>query len=284
VATHGQPADRRLDRFQRKEPALIKAFVATLRHERDHGAGPSQAVRTALDQHRSMPARELCRAITELYGEISPAEWAQIFKEGPYNVINAASHIHKVFPDLPLAELSALLTAVGYEPTEVEQSLKSLFPRQVAWIGPAGVPAMPFDDTQIALSLGLRLSQIRIHHGNIIDAVQCFYGQDYVALPHHGGGGGGTDIILEPGDSIRRISGFYGWWFAGCYILQLTIETRAGRIYGPLGDMAFSSQQQPFELTAGDGQTVVALFGSVAYGNNGQSLFLGSLGMAATAG
>jgi hypothetical protein len=264
---------------------MNEAFIATLRRERDHGAGPCHAARVALSEHRTIPASDLRKAVAELYAEVSPEQWAQIFKDGNYSALDAATQLLKVFPTMQRAEMAGVLAEVGYAQADIDQALAALYPSPLVLIGPAGQPAMPFDDSEAALALSRPLSRLRVDHGNIIDAVQCFYGQDYVALPHHGGGGGGgTDIILEPGDSIRRISGFYGWWFAGCYILQLTIETRAGRIYGPLGDMAFSSQQQPFELTADAGQTVVALFGSVAYGNNGQSLFLGSLGMAATAG
>lgn len=187
-----------------------------------------------------------------------------------------------VFPALTEAETRGALSTVGYAATDIDSALAQLFPveHNVRKVGPAGVQATTFDDTSAAQSLQQPLTVIHVQHGNIVDGIQAFYGSARTALPHHGGNGGtATEIVLDPGDGVTQISGFYGGWFGGNYILQLTIHTKQGKTYGPFGDMQYATTRTPFSLAANANEQTIAFFGSVAYGNNGQSQFLGSLGM-----
>ena len=146
-------------------------------------------------------------------------------------------------------------------------------------VPPVGGGGAAFDDTAAAAALGQPLSRIRVRCGNIVDAVQAFYGPDAIALPSHGGGGGGpNDVVLDPGDAVIGVTGFWGSWFGGVYILQIILTTRAGRSYGPFGSAEFADSGTVFCFQAAEGESLLAFTGTVGMGNNGQSQFLGSLG------
>jgi hypothetical protein len=148
-------------------------------------------------------------------------------------------------------------------------------------VPPVGGGGAPFDDTAAAVALGQPLSRIRVRSGNIVDAVQAFYGSAASAFPSHGGtGGGATDVVLDPGDAVTGVSGYWGSWFGGVYVLQLTLATRAGRSYGPFGDRAYAGPGTAFSFQAAPGESLLAFAGAVGMGNNGQSQYLGSLGVA----
>lgn len=188
----------------------------------------------------------------------------------------------KVFPMITAAETRSALSAGGYTVTDIDNAITQLFPpvAQIRRIGPAGVQVTTFDDTSAAQSLQQPLTSIHIQHGNIVDGIQAFYGNTPTSLPYHGGiGGATTKIVLDQGDRVTQISGFYGDWYGSSYILQLTFHTKQGKTYGPFGDMLYATTRTPFSLVANANEQAIAFFGAVSAGNNGQSQFLGSLGV-----
>src|SRR5579864_3400764 len=99
-----------------------------------------------------------------------------------------------------------------------------------------------FDDTSVAQSTHLFVSAFLVRAGDIVDGIQALYGEKVIPLtPPHGN----IDVYqakieLEPGDRWSEISGFYGEWFGGNYVLQLTFCTRQGKVYGPFGSMNYA--------------------------------------------
>jgi hypothetical protein len=149
-------------------------------------------------------------------------------------------------------------------------------------LGPVGTTQIvTFDDTPQAIALGQPLTGITIDYGNIVDSIQAIYGSG-PPMPVYGKGGGAIDqIIFDPGDKLVEVSGYYGLWFGGQYILQLTLRTQKGRVYGPYGNMAYAITKTPFKLVAtGTNAHIFAFFGSLAWGDNGKQLFVGTLGVA----
>lgn len=138
-----------------------------------------------------------------------------------------------------------------------------------------------FNDTQFAQSTNLSISAFLVRAGDIVDGIQALYGEQYVPLaPSHGNiDDYNTNITLEPGDRWSKISGFYGDWFQGIYVLQLTFHTHQGRVYGPFGSMNYAQNIQPFSLVIQPDESIVALSGVVSFGDNGRNRHLGALGL-----
>lgn len=88
---------------------------------------------------------------------------------------------------------------------------------------------------------------------------------------------GGLPLCLT-NDPIVAVSGYTGYWFGGSYVLQITIRTKSN-VFGPYGDMAYAQSSTPFSFQVEANEQIVGFFGSATYGNNGQSVFLGSLGV-----
>lgn len=193
-----------------------------------------------------------------------------------------------VFPQITLDQTRTALQTAGYTATDIDSATAQLFPplHQYRRLGPAGImQGNAFDDTDAAKNLGQPITKVIVGHGNIIDTIAAFYGSQQTPLPAHGGGGGAaTSVILDVGDVLTGISGFYGSWFGGNYILQLTLHTRNGKVFGPYGDMNFASGPIPFNLSANANEQVIAFFGSIAFGDNGRAQFLGSIGMTVQTG
>ncbi len=129
-----------------------------------------------------------------------------------------------------------------------------------------------FDDTQIVGAAGNPLiSQLVVRSGEVLDSVQAtntgsFAGCDnpllYV-LPQHGGNGGQPSTVdIAAGDAVAEISGYTGIWFGWSCVLQLTVTTRNGQVFGPFGTMSNASSQTPFSYTAPQGQSIVAFAGT----------------------
>lgn len=233
-------------------------------------------------------ATQLAEAIKLARPQVTASDLAQaLHSSGVYPNLTAYQmglvlKAPKVFPAITEAETRSALSTVGYAAADIDGAIAQLFPvvHSIRKIGPAGVQAVAFDDTSAAQGLQQSLTVIRVQSGDIVDGIQACYGSARTSLPHHGGSGGTvTEIVLDQGDGIAQISGFYGGWFGGNYILQLTIQTKKGKTYGPFGTMAFETTRTPFSLVVNANEQVIAFFGSVAPGNNGQSQFLGSLGM-----
>jgi hypothetical protein len=103
-----------------------------------------------------------------------------------------------------------------------------------------------------------------IRAGEVLDAVQATNGD--FAMPQHGGGGGqAASIAIAAGDAIESVSGYTGIWYGWNCVLQLTITTRNGQVFGPYGSMNGSTSSTPFSFTAPTGQSIVAFSGSIVY-------------------
>lgn len=126
--------------------------------------------------------------------------------------------------------------------------------------GPAGTD---FDDTSIVQAAGSPpITAMTIRAGDVIDAIQVTNGD--FAMPQHGGGGGqAANIDIAPGDAIASISGYAGIWYGWNCVLQLTITTRNGQVFGPYGSMNGATSSTPFSFTAPAGQSILALSGSI---------------------
>lgn len=134
-----------------------------------------------------------------------------------------------------------------------------------------GLPGPSFDDTPIIGAAGNPLiSQLGIRSGEVLDAIQVTnagtYDQIPVAyeLPQHGGNSGSPSTVGIPaGDAVAQVSGYTGVWFGWNCVLQITITTRNGKIFGPFGTMSNASSKTPFNFTAPQGQSIVAFSGSI---------------------
>lgn len=138
-----------------------------------------------------------------------------------------------------------------------------------------------FNDLPLVQNSNLSISTFLVRAGNIVDGIQALYGEQAITLapPHGNLKEGSIRITLEPGDRWSKISGFYGDWFAGLYVVQLTFHTREGRTYGPFGDMGYATNIQPFSLVIQPDESIIALSGVVSFGDNGRNRHLGALGL-----
>jgi hypothetical protein len=189
-----------------------------------------------------------------------------------------------VFPALGALEMRVALGGAGFAPADVDGTISEIF--LLCRIGPAGwVQPGPkggaFDDTDAALGLGLPPSKIQIRHSDFINTIQVFYGGESHPLPRHGddihpGPFAVTDITLDPGDAVVRLSGYADLLPDGYYILQLMIQTRNGRTYGPFGR---EQARTPFALELKPNESLIALFGSVRWSRRYQASCLSAIGM-----
>jgi hypothetical protein len=166
-------------------------------------------------------------------------------------------------------DFTTALVAAGYPQESVQQTVAGLFPqptyRQAGPL-PANNRGMPFDDTADAQKLNQPITAVNIRSGEIIDAVQALYGAAKTALPQHGGQGGGvSSIVFDPGETLIRVSGFYGSWYGAIYILQVTLATQT-KSYGPYGSMGGSSNPIPFSFDPQPGEQISAFSGSIVSG------------------
>jgi hypothetical protein len=148
--------------------------------------------------------------------------------------------------------------------------------------GPAGpADGYPFDDSEQALALGRPITRMIVRAGEIVDAIQTFIAD--TELPQHGGDGGGPHPIdLEPGDVLTEISGYTGTWHERSYVVQITLQTRDGRTYGPFGEMTGVADPAPFHFAADPGQHIAAFHGATIPGQQSDgtmSSFVTSIGV-----
>jgi hypothetical protein len=69
-------------------------------------------------------------------------------------------------------------------------------------------------------------------------------------------------MTIPTGDSIAEVSGYTGIWFGWECVLQITLTTRNGTIFGPFGTMNNASSKIPFSYKAPQGQSIVAFSGA----------------------
>lgn len=126
-----------------------------------------------------------------------------------------------------------------------------------------------FDDAPIAGAAGWPLiSSVAVRSGEVLDSIQVTNtggpDQSSYQMPQHGGTGGDAGTVtIAQGDGIAGISGYVGSWFGWDCVLQLTITTKMGQVFGPFGTMANASSSTPFSYTAPADQTIIAFEGTV---------------------
>ncbi|MGK3997197.1 jacalin-like lectin [Sorangium sp. So ce1024] len=145
-------------------------------------------------------------------------------------------------------------------------------PKLVSKLGPAGgATTSTFDDWPAAQHLG-SITSVSVWHGEVVDALQAGYNGR--TLPRHGGGGGGLSVAsFTPADPLVEVSGSYGSYYGATQILQITLKSRSGKVYGPYGSGSGTS----FSFSAGKNQ-IGAFFGG-DYRHSDGSDFLSSLGV-----
>jgi hypothetical protein len=134
-----------------------------------------------------------------------------------------------------------------------------------------GIPGTTFDDTPIIGAAGNpTISQMVVRSGEVLDAIQAtnsgtFSGDpvSYILMQHGGNGGNASAVAIPSGDSISEVSGYSGIWYGWQCVLQITIKTFGGKVFGPYGTMTSASSKTPFTFTAPSGQSIVAFSGSI---------------------
>ena len=134
-----------------------------------------------------------------------------------------------------------------------------------------GIPGTSFDDTPIIGAAGNPfISQMVVRSGEVLDAIQATnsgtFESDpvqYILLQHGGNGGTASNVSIPSGDLITEITGYLGIWFGWNCVLQITIKTAGGKVFGPFGTMTNASSKTPFTYTAPQGQSIVAFSGSI---------------------
>jgi hypothetical protein len=134
-----------------------------------------------------------------------------------------------------------------------------------------------FDDVPIIGAAGNPLvSRIIVRSGNVLDSLQVTSSgifqpnpQQQVPvhyeLPQHGGNGGNpANVPISSGDKLVAISGYTGIWYGRNCVLQITLTTAQGKIFGPYGTMAGAQTKTPFNYTAPSGQSLLAFSGTTA--------------------
>jgi hypothetical protein len=123
--------------------------------------------------------------------------------------------------------------------------------------------ALAFDDgPTIALLGNPVITQMTVLAGEVLNAIQVTNGTS--SLPQHGGTSGKANPFTVPaGDVITEVSGTTGVWFGWSCVVQLTLKTRGGKVYGPFGSMANVTSKAPFAFSAPSGQSIVAFGGTL---------------------
>jgi hypothetical protein len=150
-----------------------------------------------------------------------------------------------------------------------------------------------FDDSAIISTAGNPpISQIVIRSGEVLDSLQvtnCGQFCDpatnctllpYALMQHGGNGGSATTVTIAAGDSITEVSGYTGVWYGWDVVLQITLKTAKGLVYGPFGSMDGASSRSAFTYTAPAGKSIVAFSGStvqVPEAGGGDSFVMQSL-------
>jgi hypothetical protein len=154
-----------------------------------------------------------------------------------------------------------------------------------------------FDDTPIVAAAGNPpITQMTIQSGDVLNAIQTVntgsgpynFGTQpegttigIFTLLQHGDSSGVSETITIPADDpITAVSGYTGVWYGWNCVLQLTLTSQSGKMYGPYGSMAGATSQQAFTQSGESGQTVVAFKGStvtVPLAGGGQAAIIASL-------
>jgi hypothetical protein len=134
-----------------------------------------------------------------------------------------------------------------------------------------GNSGMQFDDTNIVGAAGNPpITSFVVRHGDVLDAIMPTNTGEFSGvtlnyqMPQHGGNGGSSQTVtLDVGDAVTQISGFTGVWFGWNCVLQLTLQTKNGKVYGPFGTMNNATSKSPFRIQAPAGQSVLSFAGTL---------------------
>jgi hypothetical protein len=134
-----------------------------------------------------------------------------------------------------------------------------------------GIAGTAFNDAPIIGAAGNPpITSMMVRAGDVLDAIQAtntgsFEGTSvqYQLLQHGGNGGNANSVTIPNGDSIAQISGYTGDWYGWNCVLQITITTRNGKVFGPFGTMNGALTKTPFNYTAPSGQSIVAFSGNI---------------------
>ena len=134
-----------------------------------------------------------------------------------------------------------------------------------------GIQGTLFNDSSIVGAAGNPpITQFNIRAGDVLNAIQATNTGTFSGVPlkylllQHGGDSGNLNTVTVPsGDVITEITGYRGIWFGWDCVLQLTIKTKNGSVFGPYGSMNNTTSHERFVITAPDGQSIVAFSGSI---------------------
>lgn len=149
-----------------------------------------------------------------------------------------------------------------------------------------------FDDSAIVGAAGNPpITQLVVRSGNVVDAIQATNtGQfEKVSLTYSlaqlgGDGGSASTVTTDANDPIVEVAGYTGTWFGWNVVLQITLKTKSGKIFGPFGSMDHATAKTPFTFAAPAGQSIVAFKGAtvvVPEANAPPSAVIASLGFTA---
>jgi hypothetical protein len=134
-----------------------------------------------------------------------------------------------------------------------------------------GLSGTSFNDAPIIGAAGNPLiSQLTVRSGEVLDAIQVTNSGtfeqtpvQYILQQHGGNSGNAATVTIPNGDAVAEVSGYTGVWFGWSCVLQITITTRNGKIFGPFGTMNNASSKTPFSYAAPQGQSIVAFSGTI---------------------
>lgn len=174
------------------------------------------------------------------------------------------------YPTTDRPAMSAALTGTGrYTQAQVQAALDTLY-GGTRRLGPFGggssyyQPPVPFDDLAFATETDYPITGLRSRGYGVLDAIQAVYGARNG--PYHGSPDGGDpkDVQVPPNDLLQGVSGYVGARWGAVYVLQLTFVTRSERRLEWLGTKQLYPTDQQFDMRAGAGEQIVALYGQTA--------------------
>lgn len=133
-----------------------------------------------------------------------------------------------------------------------------------------------FNDSTEFLNQMFFPTAIKVWYGDVIDAIEIVYGEDYEDTRKspffHGGPNGDLSYFdMIPGDTIRKISGYYAIYQYSLdatqrkkVLVKLQFETRLGyksREFGNSYGKPMPADAVPFSFDAGERGVVCALYG-----------------------
>lgn len=232
------------------DDAMHFAWLMKEAYQKSNPLTPVQ-VAVYVNQYYALSANDLAAVIKHggeqpVFPDISASDMVSLLKNSDLGYKNLTDDT-----------LKGILKNVGYTQAEIDAAFGT--PSNPRTIEPFGNrEGTAVNDWPGAKGRG-SIVKMTVNCGNILDGFQAFYGNGSMGMSYHGGERGGRhDIILDEGDCLVEMSGYYGQWYGREYILQVTFKSKNGKIYGPFGSMEYSSTQTPFSCMANEGEQIVA--------------------------